>query len=78
MAVLRCARAGPKRAYATAAKLRPFLLERFEGWNGFNDGGSLSSSECEPFTLAEVLEDVWAHTRSKEMLAPRGSLVLAC
>ena len=47
---------------SVARPLQPFLLERFEGWNDATM--SLSSSECEPLSLAELLtyaDDVGLH-----------------
>ena len=41
------------RRLSTAARLRPFLIERFEGW--FDGSLSLSSSECEPISLRDLL-----------------------
>ena len=41
--------------------LRPFVLERFPGWTDGCD--SLSSSECEPLSLAELLEHADADGR---------------
>lgn len=34
--------------------LRPFLVEKYEGW--FDGADSLSSSECQPLALAELIE----------------------
>lgn len=42
--------------------LRPFLLERFDGWN--DSTMSLSSSECEPLSLSELLD--YADDEGKE------------
>lgn len=42
---------------AVARPLRPFLVERYEGWSSVDRGeaDSLTSSEIEPLTLAELL-----------------------
>ena len=41
------------RHLSTAPALRRFLVERYEGWNDGSE--SLSSSECEPLTMTELL-----------------------
>ena len=41
------------RRYSTS--LPPFLVERWEGWNASGLQGSLSSSECEPLTMRNLL-----------------------
>ena len=43
----------PRRCYTTRPALRPFRVEQYEGW--FDGSDSLTSSECEPLSLRELL-----------------------
>ena len=40
--------------HASTVPLRPFLVEQYSGW--FDGSDSLSSSECEPLTLRQLLD----------------------